>query len=415
MAGSGINLLDLDVFKDIMRISTLRGTDGTGIFQGRFGKYSQNTYILEKKSWEVNSYFRYHKSSVGNKLLLNSTADNVFIGHTRWATMGSVDDSSCHPFKVNDLVGVHNGTMDDMKYHHKTKTDSELLYEDIDRRGLKEVLETADGNSAYALSMFDMNTYTLHFARNIQRPLWVAFHKDRRVMYWASEPEFIKCATGRKNVTICDPMYFDTSTIYSIKLEDIDKHKSCKFQTESFRSRPTHTVKKKTEVYKQNYDMIEWSNNNSNYPGMDTDEDDHVPFDNGVKKITLPPVGIRTSPKLTKAERKEQRRKAREAMLTEASARATAAQIVKAVNSFAPKLTIVPKVTPELTKRMTQCSKIPTYSCTTCGRELKLIDQYFAQKDPVGKTDKMFECKECVDLNKQISEHSRSDAIETRH
>ena len=53
MMGSGIISEDHEIYEDLMRVSTLRGQDGTGHFQGHLGGYINSTYFIEKQPWEV--------------------------------------------------------------------------------------------------------------------------------------------------------------------------------------------------------------------------------------------------------------------------------------------------------------------------------------------------------------------------
>lgn len=109
----------------------------------------------------------------------NVNVGNIMFLHTRQATHGSHTPENTHPFKihsadpVNDLVGVHNGTIDNMwdlcRKHDfdylelKMRVDSHALYGLIDKVGL-DILKEYQGAAALIWNKpSDMNTmYVYH-------------------------------------------------------------------------------------------------------------------------------------------------------------------------------------------------------------------------------------------------------------
>lgn len=79
------------------------------------------------------------------------------ICHTRQATVGEHNANNAHPFKVNNLIGVHNGVIQDVwkicndnKISHEgVKVDSHALYLLIDKLGI-DVLNKYRGKAALA-------------------------------------------------------------------------------------------------------------------------------------------------------------------------------------------------------------------------------------------------------------------------
>src|SRR5438309_758564 len=78
-------------------------------------------------------------SEVDNSAKLHALTGNVGIGHTRWATHGSVNDANAHPHKSSNgkIAIVHNGIIDNYEllkkdlqkngYFFKSETDSEVI------------------------------------------------------------------------------------------------------------------------------------------------------------------------------------------------------------------------------------------------------------------------------------------------
>lgn len=222
VAGFGINTLDLKIFRDLGIVSQLRGTDGAGVFQTR---------SMAHKTWDQSEFDKtggnfidlmYDADISKKSRLMQSMSVDVMMGHVRAATKGVINDANAHPFDFSNIVGAHNGTLRDKAYDHPTKTDSELLFRDINTRGMEVVLSELDRDSAFALVVYSHVDKHLYFVRNELRPLSFAFLKDRGVMYWASELKMLKYILRRHNE---DAHYYtlSPSMIIRVKPSDITK------------------------------------------------------------------------------------------------------------------------------------------------------------------------------------------------
>jgi predicted glutamine amidotransferase len=207
-------------------VSDLRGGHGTGILQGAtYSNYKR--YLMHKSVSDASYFIWYHtKSNQGNKDLMDGVSNNFFIGHVRYATKGEVNDQNAHPFEFSKIIGVHNGTLKDKKYESKEKTDSEMFFKDINERGILPVLQELDKESAYAIIVYDKKNGHISLARNDKRPMWVCVHNKRRVMYLASEFQFLEMCASRRDFDISDTMYIEPGVIHTfnplnVKAKDI--------------------------------------------------------------------------------------------------------------------------------------------------------------------------------------------------
>ena len=142
----------------------------------------------------------------------------VIIGHGRHRTVGEVSPSNAHPFNTGDVIGAHNGTLDWWSQKHlddrgEFGTDSEALINAISQRGAEAVIPEIDG--AWALTWYDKRTGRLNMLRNDKRPLNIAFSKDRKTMFWASELIMLEAALQRAGIEYDGEGYVKIDQLWS--------------------------------------------------------------------------------------------------------------------------------------------------------------------------------------------------------
>lgn len=359
--GPGIVGQDIDVFTELMQVSTIRGQDGTGILQAHAYQHNpmMNTHLIQKNVMEVNSYLRYHLGHKdGNRLLLKNISDNVFIGHVRWATRGVPSIANTHPFKKGDTVGVHNGTLVDYRYLKPDVTDSELLIKHIDEFGMKETLSDLTEENAFAIVTYDVETGELQFVRNKHRPLHLAFHSTRNVMYMASEADMLEFILKRKKVDYEDILNFSENKIYSIKPWAI-KAKETIFTSVDFKPKTVFKKKEKKKVANNWMEQYPEYNDWMSWDPLKKAKDSASVFNEGANDVI--PFG---DPKTNTFEAKEN-----------------------------PNTLVFKKK-----------GEIVHENCISCGLELSLVEQFFADKTTTKEGDHLFECKECVILGKEMED-----------
>lgn len=214
------------IFKQLLILDTLRGEDSTGICAVTYEGVTQ----VAKSVGDPYQLF----DTVGAAEIFRSN-NRVLIGHNRFATQGKVNRRNAHPFELNTLIGAHNGTLTNkwqLKNGNKFDVDSEALFHDIEELGLEKAIAGAKG--AWALVWWDLNNNTLNFLRNKERPLFLCYSEDKKVVFWASEQWMLTTLLSREGYKFCTPEALpeDTHLSFNINLalynecKEIDKPRS---------------------------------------------------------------------------------------------------------------------------------------------------------------------------------------------
>lgn len=156
----------LHVLIDGLKALEYRGYDSAGI------AYKNNGINIIKSVGKIDEL---------EKKVDYNIESNIGIGHTRWATHGSVNITNCHPHNVGDITIVHNGIIENFnslkeelenkKYKFNTKTDTEVACALIDlfynetkdiKKALVKFMDKVEGS--YALGVIvkgDDNIYSV--------------------------------------------------------------------------------------------------------------------------------------------------------------------------------------------------------------------------------------------------------------
>lgn len=210
--------------KDLLFLNSLRGKDSTGLTAIKRDRTVQ-TRKMTIPGYEFIDHPLVEKTF--------SHADQAWIGHGRYKTMGDVSRANAHPFEVLDenddvyLVGTHNGTLQN-KYELERKvgkfdTDSEALFNLFATApNYKEAVKQLQG--AWSLVWWDPTMDSIHFLRNEERPLTYAYTKDYKVIVWASEAWMIINACRRNGVELATNdkglscYSTNTDTLYTVEI-----------------------------------------------------------------------------------------------------------------------------------------------------------------------------------------------------
>lgn len=219
-----LSLKDEATMKRLFMLDFFRGPDSTGLATVK----TTGDVLVAKLSSHPIDLFEMPKF----KSALNGGTAKAFIGHNRAATRGGVSTFNAHPFHYGSVVGAHNGTLDykstsilEEAVGEKYPVDSMALISAIDKLGVKAAIELCetgkDSNTgAWSLVWYDQKDDTLNFLRNEHRPMWFAYSKDFKRIFWASDWKMIANATQMQSVP--DELYVDAKgNCYWTTTEDV--------------------------------------------------------------------------------------------------------------------------------------------------------------------------------------------------
>src|SRR5690606_1181998 len=167
-------------FEQLLLMDVIRGKHSTGV--ATVSKNSKEVVVAKKA---VSSLDFVDMPCFRSAL---SGVSSVIIGHNRYATVGKVNNNNAHPFEFENVVGVHNGTLNErysLYNQSKFDTDSESFYSHVNQYGIEDAILNCRG--AYCLVWYDKEAKTINFLRNKERPLYIAKVKDKDTVFWASE------------------------------------------------------------------------------------------------------------------------------------------------------------------------------------------------------------------------------------
>ncbi len=212
MAGNLIAKYD-KVFKTLLILDSLRGEDSTGaLFVSKF----QGTTTVAKQLGDPFCLFNDKKFDTAFR-----TVNRLMLGHNRYATSGGVSRATAHPFEMDNIIGVHNGTLINKRNlldSDDFRVDSENLYHHIDKLGLDDALQKMEG--AWALVWWNKKEETLNFLRNKERPLYLCRAKDGAAIFWASEKWMLEIALSREGIKHGEVFALDVDLLHSIKIDN---------------------------------------------------------------------------------------------------------------------------------------------------------------------------------------------------
>jgi len=203
----------------------------------------------------LNSVERFSKDSVGvydfdNKEITKSVVSPItflstyefkeasrFIGHVRNSTVGSISVSNAHPFNIDNIVGMHNGTLTNLDRFCKildiekdsNVTDSFHIFKALSKYQSPEILKYLTGAAAIIFTdTSDENKPLYVYKLNDERALFYGMTTEG--MYISSEEDGLNFI-GAKEITefnigmcykIIDGVIISTKTLISENIPIIE-------------------------------------------------------------------------------------------------------------------------------------------------------------------------------------------------
>lgn len=212
------------IFRTLLDLDVIRGRDSTGVV--KVGVLSTSKPIITKAVGPPSNLIR--KSLYLNYQGTFHSKSKCLIGHNRAATMGEVTVDNAHPFQFDHVYGVHNGTLRDwanLEGWLEFDVDSKALYKDVSKHGIESTWGKFSG--AAALVWWDDKESSVNFARNKERPLYLARLNDGQTLMWASEEWMLKAAViaGGKELDkefskgLENPFFLKTNSLHSFTVK----------------------------------------------------------------------------------------------------------------------------------------------------------------------------------------------------
>lgn len=222
----------VNYIKQGLYVDSLRGEDATGLFSVN----SKGEALFFKKPMAGPDFLQL----AGTEAIFDAETPRFMVGHNRATTRGSNRIEHIHPVSCQSILLVHNGTLTtyyDLTDLTNNSHDTTAIAHGMHHKGELTTLEKLDG--AYALVWWNSTSKTLNFARNTERPLYMAQETANKGWLIASEQGMIKWLAERIKINIKGTSLLKEGVWLSVPLDEKENTTRTKFKIKE----------KQTQVY----------------------------------------------------------------------------------------------------------------------------------------------------------------------
>lgn len=212
-------------FKYMLYFDQFRGEHSTGVM------IASKSYVGDVTATEVvktlgspSELYAKHGKFQGKTSLTSKGKLFCLLGHNRYATQGGISEETAHPFDMGEVIGAHNGTvlkytLEDLFEAKEYQVDSQRIYSHLGQGNpITDVWKVADG--AMALTWFNKNDNKLRIIRNKERPLFTALTKDKKYIFWSSEPWMMIVGAQLSKIEIEEPTLLKENLLQEISINE---------------------------------------------------------------------------------------------------------------------------------------------------------------------------------------------------
>lgn len=187
-----IGLTEKRIFSELLKADILRGVHSTGVLKvDHEGNHEMIKAVGMPWSLFMKSIEEDRKFFDRNNLVTGKPS--FLLGHNRHATVGEKTEENAHPFEFDNVIGVHNGTLQKWRLdrvfpdYKDFKVDSQHMYAQINEEegDVTKVFPKIEGSQACI--MYDKKKNLVRMWRNKDRPLHIRWSEDHMTLLIASE------------------------------------------------------------------------------------------------------------------------------------------------------------------------------------------------------------------------------------
>lgn len=262
-------LRDMDAFRLMLVMDTIRGEDSTGAFT-----VLKNSQVAGVKMADVPHNLFYQKawSDFQQKAI---SSGRFVVGHNRKATQGAISPDNAHPFNEGAVTLMHNGTLRNHRAIANVDVDSHAVAKAFNEGNYRDVIKEIDG--AYCFVWYDTRDKKLRILRNDERPLGIVETEDRWI--FSSEVWMANAAANRYGIieSTLRPVKHITQNLKAGTIATFnDKGVLELEEVEMYKPKVASYYGRAASIY-EDYDDLPWRGND--YQGKKTEvSNETVPF-----------------------------------------------------------------------------------------------------------------------------------------